>query len=96
MAPRLLQGALEHALDDPTVTQQHQHVGNKLMLEYIGPSESEQVDGISINALVDGIKARVASRWRVEAMEKQKMYRRSLLPSSDYPSISCVEYSKRG
>ena len=63
MAPRLLQGALEHVLDDPTVIQQHQHVGNRLMLEYMGPSESEQVDGI---------KARVASRWRVGAMEKQK------------------------
>ncbi|GAB7333227.1 hypothetical protein MBLNU13_g04879t1 [Cladosporium sp. NU13] len=71
-ALRLLQGALEHALDDPTVIQQHQHVRNKLMLEYMGLSESEQVEGKSIDALIEEIKGRIASRWRVEAMEKQK------------------------
>jgi len=72
MALRLLHGALENALDDPTVIQQHQHVRNKLMAEYLGLPESEQVDGISIDALIEGIKSRVGIRWRVEAMEKQK------------------------
>jgi hypothetical protein len=42
------------------------------MAEYLGLPESEQVDGISIDALIERIKTRVASRWRVEAMEKQK------------------------
>ena len=72
MALRLLHGALENALDDPTVIQQHQHVRDKLMTEYLGLPESEQVDGTSIDALIERIKTRVGSRWRVEAMEKQK------------------------
>ena len=72
MALRLLHGALENALDDPTVIQQHQHVRDKLMAEYLGLPESEQVDGTSIDALIERIKSRVGSRWRVEAMEKQR------------------------
>lgn len=70
-ALRLLHGALKTALDAPMVIQQHQHVRNKFMAEYLLLPESEQVDGISIDALIEGIKSRVGSRWRVEAMEKQ-------------------------
>jgi hypothetical protein len=71
MALKLLQNALERALDDPTVIQQHQHVRNKLMTEYLGLPHTVQVENVSICALVEGIKGRVGSRWRVEAMEKQ-------------------------
>jgi hypothetical protein len=72
MALRLLHGALENALDDPTVIQQHPHVRMKLMAEYLALPTSEQVDGISMDVLIEGIKSRVVSRWRVEAMEKQR------------------------
>jgi hypothetical protein len=72
MALRLLYGALENALDDPTVIQQHSHVRMKLMAEYLALPTSEQVDGIGMDVLIEGIKSRVASRWRVEAMEKQR------------------------
>lgn len=71
MALKLLQNALERALDDPTVIQQHQHVRNKLMTEYLGLPVKEQVEGVSMSMLLEGVKGRVASRWRVEAMEKQ-------------------------
>lgn len=71
MSLKLLQNALERALDDPTVIQQHQHVRNKLMAEYLGLPVKVQVEGVSISALVEGIKGMVGSRWRVEAMEKQ-------------------------
>ena len=71
MALKLLQSALERALDDPTVIQQHQHVRNKLMAEYLALPIRMQVENVSINALVEDIKGRVGSRWSVEAMEKQ-------------------------
>lgn len=71
MALKLLQNALERALDDPTVIQQHQHVRNKLMTEYLGLPHKVQVEGGSMDMLLEGVKGRVASRWRVEAMEKQ-------------------------
>lgn len=71
MAIKLLQNALERALDDPTVIQQHQHVRNKLMSEYLELPIKVQVEGVCINALLEGIKSRVGSRWRVEAMEEQ-------------------------
>ena len=71
MALKLLQNALERALDDPTVIQQHHHVRDKLMTEYLGLPVKLQVEGVSISVLVEGIKSRVGSRWRVEAMEKQ-------------------------
>jgi hypothetical protein len=44
----------------------------KLMAEYLALPTSEQVDGISMDVLIEGIKSRVVSRWRVEAMEKQR------------------------
>lgn len=72
MALKLLHGALENALDDPTVIQQHPHVRMKLMAEYLALPTNEQIDGISMDALIEGIRGRVASRWRVEAMEKQR------------------------
>lgn len=71
MAIKLLQNALERALDDPTIIQRNQHVRNKLVAEYLGLPLKVQVEGLSISALVEGIKGRVGSRWRVEAMEKQ-------------------------
>ena len=71
MAIKLLQNALERALDDPTIIQQSQHVRNKLVAEYLGLPLKVQVEGLSISALVESIKGRVGSRWRVEAMEKQ-------------------------
>lgn len=71
MALKLLHNALERALDDPTVIQQYQHVRNKLMAGYLGLPHKVQVEDVSISELADGIKDRVGSRWRVEAMEKQ-------------------------
>lgn len=71
MAIKLLQNALERALDDPTVIQQHQHVRNKLTAEYLALPIRMQVEDVSISSLVEGIKGRVGSRWRIEAMEKQ-------------------------
>jgi hypothetical protein len=71
LALKLLHDVLERALDDPTVIEQHQHVRNKLMAEYLGLPHKVQVEDASVGALVDGIKGRVGSRWRVEAMEKQ-------------------------
>jgi hypothetical protein len=71
MSLHLLHGTLERALDDPTVIQQHQHVRNKLMTEYLGLPQGERIHGLSTDALIEGIKNRVGSRWRVEAMEKQ-------------------------
>lgn len=44
---------------------------NKLMAEYLELPIKVQVEGVCINALLEGIKGRVGSRWRVEAMEKQ-------------------------
>ena len=56
MALELLQNTLERALDDPTAIQQHQHVRNKLMAEYLGLPHNVHVEGVSISALVEGIK----------------------------------------
>jgi hypothetical protein len=72
MALKLLHQALENALDDPTVIQQYPHVRMKLMAEYLALPTNEQIGGISMDALIEEIKSRVASRWRVEAMEKQR------------------------
>jgi hypothetical protein len=71
VALKFLRNALDRALDDPTVIQQHRHLRKKLMTEYLGLPHKGQVEDASISALVAGIKGRVASRLRVEAMEKQ-------------------------
>jgi len=40
------------------------------MAEYLGLPQRERIHGLSTDALIEGIKDRVVSRWRVEAMEK--------------------------
>ena len=67
----LLQGTLENAVEEPTAIEQHPSVRRKLMAEYAALPEKEHVDGVGMDVLIERIKVRLASRWRVEAMEKQ-------------------------
>jgi hypothetical protein len=71
LALALLHETLENAVEAPTTIQQDLHVRRKLMTEYHGLPGKEQVDGVNMDALIEKIKDRVGSRWRVEAMEKQ-------------------------
>ena len=59
---------LEGALEDPTVIQARRHVREKLEAEYIALPNEEEMSAIVTDALLQAIKERVGSRWRVEAM----------------------------
>lgn len=71
-ALKLLHETLETALEEPSTIQQHQHVRAKLLAEYLALPDQVQVADIVMDALIQGIKDRVGSRWRVEAMEQRE------------------------
>lgn len=64
---------LEDALENPSMIQGRCHVREKLEAEYHALPDEEVLNGIVMDALIQGIKERLGSRWRVEAMSARQL-----------------------
>ena len=64
---------LEDALENPSMVQGRRHVREKLEAEYHALPDEEVLNGIVMDALIQGIKERLGSRWRVEAMSARQL-----------------------
>jgi hypothetical protein len=72
VAFKLLHETLENAIEDPAPIQQHRHVREKLKADYLRLRKELQSEGRDMNALIQGIKDKIGSRWRIEAMAQQR------------------------
>lgn len=72
-ALNLLRETLEDALENPSVIQGRRHVRDKLEAEYFALPDEKVLNGIIMDALIHGIKERISSRWRIEAMAARQL-----------------------
>lgn len=69
----LLRETLEDALENPSVIQGRRHVRDKLETEFFALPDEAVLNGIIMDALIMGIKERIGSRWRIEAMAARQL-----------------------
>jgi hypothetical protein len=72
VALKLLHETLENAIEDPAPIQQHRHFREKFKADYLRLREEVQVEGRDMDVLIQGIKDKLGSRWRIEAMAQQR------------------------